>query len=101
MVHHGEGLFRLTKSRSLVDTIKTDYRKADIDAKDSAMLAYAEKLTRRPEDMEKSDVMALREHEFGDVEILDIAQVTAYYAFVNRMAQGLGVELEPYWDQDG
>lgn len=61
------------------------------------MLAYAEKLTRTPSAMTRGDVEALRAAGFDDVAILDIAQVTGYFAFVNRLADGLGVELEPYW----
>jgi uncharacterized protein YciW len=58
------------------------------------MLGYAEKLTRTPWAMTEGDVQALRRAGFGDAAILDIAQVTGYYAFVNRLADGLGVELE-------
>jgi alkylhydroperoxidase family enzyme len=36
----------------------------------------------------------------ADRAILDVAQVTAYFNFVNRLAQGLGVSLEGYWTQD-
>ena len=61
------------------------------------MLEYVEKLTLRPWDMVQEDVIALREVGFSDAAILDINQVTAYYAYVNRLADGLGVELEPYW----
>lgn len=59
------------------------------------MLVYAEKLTLRPWDMVEEDVIALREAGFSDSAILDINQVTGYYAFVNRLADGLGVPLEP------
>lgn len=58
------------------------------------MLAYVEKLTLRPWEMEAGDVAALRGAGFSDAAILDINQVTGYYAFVNRLADGLGVELE-------
>lgn len=58
------------------------------------MLAYVEKLTLRPWTMTKDDVVALRTEGFSDRAILDINQVTGYYAFVNRLADGLGVELE-------
>ncbi len=61
------------------------------------MLAYVEKLTLRPWAMVEADVAALRQAAFSDAAILDINQVTGYYAFVNRLADGLGVELEPYW----
>ena len=61
------------------------------------MLAYAEKLTVRPWEMVEDDVVALREAGFNDSAILDINQVTGYCAFVNRLADGLGVELEDFW----
>ncbi len=61
------------------------------------MLDYAVKLTSSPADMRQEDVELLRSSGLGDDEILDVCQVTAYYNFVNRMAQGLGVELEDYW----
>ncbi len=65
------------------------------------MLAYVEKLTLDPQHMTRDDVEALRRAGFDDAGILDIAQVCAYYNYVNRLAQGLGVELEPYWDDAG
>ncbi len=61
------------------------------------MLAYAVKLTRTPHTVSKADVTALREYGFGDAAILDICQVTSYYNYVNRLADGLGVELEDTW----
>lgn len=63
------------------------------------MLAYAVKLTREPWAMVKEDVVALREAGFSDRAILDINQVTGYYAYVNRLADGLGVPLEDFWDE--
>ncbi len=44
--------------------------------------------------MREEDLEPLRRAGLTDADILDACQVTAYYAFVNRMAQGLGVELE-------
>ena len=38
--------------------------------------------------MRESDIAALREHGFTDRDILDINQVTAYFAYVNRVADG-------------
>jgi uncharacterized peroxidase-related enzyme len=61
-----------------------------------AMLDYVDKLTLRPGDMDAGDVEALRAAGFTDGDILDIANVAAYYAYVNRLAQGLGVELEAH-----
>jgi alkylhydroperoxidase family enzyme len=44
--------------------------------------------------MSPGDVAALRAQGFDDRAIHDLCAVTAYYAFVNRIADGLGVELE-------
>ncbi len=61
------------------------------------MLDYAVALTRSPGSMRESDVERLRGAGFEDRAILDICQVTAYYNYVNRLADGLGVELEEAW----
>jgi len=62
------------------------------------MLDYAVKLTCEPASITLSEVERLRQAGFSDAAILDICQVTGYYAFVNRLADGLGVELEEYWN---
>lgn len=94
MTHHGAGLLRLTKDKALVKHLKRDWHQADLSDADKAMLTYVEKLTLQPWEMVRADVVALRKVGFGDAAILDINQVTGYYAFVNRLADGLGVELE-------
>ncbi len=58
------------------------------------MLAYAEKLTLSPGQMKESDVQPLRKLGFSDLDILNIAEIVGYYAYVNRIADGLGVILE-------
>lgn len=63
------------------------------------MLNYVVKLTLTPWDMVPSDVEELREEGFSDRAILDINQVTGYFAYVNRLADGLGVELESFWEE--
>ena len=95
-MHHGAGLLRLTNDKALVEALKTDWRNANLSAADWEMLAYTEKLTLTPWEMVEADVIALRSVGFSDAAILDINQVTGYYAFVNRLADGLGVELEAY-----
>lgn len=62
------------------------------------MLDYAVKLTRDPGSMDAGDVDRLRDAGFDDRAILDICQVVSYYNYVNRLADGLGVELEDDWD---
>lgn len=58
------------------------------------MLAYAEKLTLAPWTVAKADVERLSTAGFSDRDVLGIAEVSAYYAYANRIANGLGVELE-------
>lgn len=52
------------------------------------------KLTHSPGKMNSADAGSLRSHGFEDRAIHDICAITAYFAFVNRIADGLGVELE-------
>ena len=59
------------------------------------MIDYALKLTRTPWNMREGDLKPLRDAGLADREILDLAMIVSYYAYVNRMADGLGVELEP------
>lgn len=88
----------MTRDDTLVQQLITDYQEADISAKDRAMLDYVVKLTLEPWSMEEADVQRLREAGFFDREILDINQITGYYAYVNRLADGLGVDLETFWN---
>lgn len=99
MKHHGAGLHKLTKDNKFVEQLKADFRQAAIGKSEHAMLEYAAKLTREPWNVTEADVISLRSAGFSDAAILDINQVAGYYAFVNRLADGLGVELEPYWKE--
>jgi len=64
------------------------------------MLGYAVKLTQEPWNVEEADVQELRDAGFSNAVILDIVHVTGYYAYVNRLADGLGVELEAFWKEN-
>ena len=71
-----------------------DYERAGLDERVLAMLRYADKLTERPGDMTSDDVESLRRVGFDDTSVLAIAEVTGYYAYANRVVEGLGVTLE-------
>ena len=90
----------MTNDDALVEQLKTDWRQATLNDLDRAMLTYTEKLTLQPWAMVKADVDALRAVGFSDADILDINQVTGYYAYVNRLADGLGVQLEGFWAEE-
>jgi uncharacterized peroxidase-related enzyme len=78
----------------LVEAVVHDYRSAPISRAELAMLGYAEKLTREPSSCRERDVSLLRQAGWNDLAILNVTLITAYFAFVNRTAEGLGVELE-------
>lgn len=71
------------------------WRGAQLDPADAALLAFAEKLTRTPGGMTAADVEALRSAGFDDVQVHDAVQVTAYFNYINRVADAVDVELEP------
>lgn len=85
----------------MLEHLKRDYRDAPIQSAEMAILNYAVKLTKTPWDMQEDDVDRLRQEGLSDSAILDVNQITGYYNFVNRLAAGLGVELESYWHEKG
>lgn len=93
-MHHGAGLRKLSGDEALVEALATDWRGAGLEPPERAMLEFCDRLTRRPAEVREADVAALRSAGFDDRSIHDIVLVAAYYAFVNRVADGLGVTLE-------
>ena len=91
----------MLKNGRLVSDLEEDYARADLSPRERAILDYAVKLTLSPSTMSEGDVHALREVGLTDAAILDACQVTSYYNYVNRLADGLGVELEDHWEQGG
>ena len=67
---------------------------AELSSTDRAMLDFAVKLTREPRGMTREDVEALRAAGFSDTAIHDIVQITGLFAYYNRLADGLGIEVE-------
>jgi len=94
--HHRRGLRRLLKDDELLQRIEADYESAGLSPKRLAMLRYAVKLTREPAKVVADDIEALRGVGFTDLDILHIAEVAAYYAYANRIANGLGIPLEDW-----
>jgi uncharacterized peroxidase-related enzyme len=78
----------------LVEAVVRDYRNAPISRAELVLLEFAEKLTQEPSSCTEHDVSLLHQAGWSDPAILDVTLITAYFAFVNRIADGLGVELE-------
>jgi len=59
------------------------------------VLAFSEKLTRTPWEMAEADVAELRRHGLGDEQILAVVLVASFFNVATRVADALGVELDP------
>ena len=97
MQHHGAALRRLT-DHEFATALAADWRTAELTARDEAMLAYAEKLTLSPSAMTADDLEPMRATGMSDEAILHVCEIVSYFNYINRMADGLGVTLEPDWD---
>jgi alkylhydroperoxidase family enzyme len=60
-----------------------------------ALCEYAVRLTQDPSRIGGAD--ALRATGITDAEIHDAIQVIAYFNYINRVAEGVGVDREPDW----
>jgi len=80
----------------VVHLVSSDWRQAPLRLEDHALCAYAEKLTLTPSRMSAADLEALRQHGFDDRAIHDATQVIGYFNYINRIADGLGVEPETF-----
>ena len=78
----------------MVEALVRDPAAAPLDARSRVLVDYALKLTKTPAALAESDVSALRAQGLSDLAIHDAASVVAYFNLVNRIAFGLGVELE-------
>jgi uncharacterized peroxidase-related enzyme len=90
MVSHAAALRKLTGDPILVEQLRTNYKYAELEPRERAMLDFAVKLTEQSSSCSEDDVEALREAGWSDEDIMDIAQVAAMFNFTNRLASGLG-----------
>ncbi len=93
--HHFAGLKRLLKDEEKADAIRMAIELRNVDSaplepKQKLAMVYARELTRDPGGMREDSVQRLRDAGYSDGEILEINQVTAYFAYANRTVLGLG-----------
>lgn len=84
-----------------MDRIAVDWRTAGLDHANVALCEYTEKLTREPAAVGASDIATLREAGFDDAGISSATQVIAYFNYINRIAEGLGVPEEDWLEDNG
>ncbi len=77
-----------------------DYRLADLAPRERALCDFAVKLTHLAAEIDERDIAVLRSHGLSDTDISDAIQVIAYFNYVTRVADGVGIEDEPEWRSD-
>lgn len=86
LVAHGAAVRTLSGDPKLGEAMVMNFRAADLDARQKAMLEFAEKLTESPAKMDEHDRAHLRDLGFTERDIFDIASVAAFYNMSNRVA---------------
>jgi uncharacterized peroxidase-related enzyme len=86
VVAHGAILRIRARNPLLADQVAINYRKADITARQRAMLDYAMKVAREAEAISAGDIENLKRHGFDDAAIWDIGAIAAFFAMSNRLA---------------
>lgn len=81
---------------TFVDAIARNWRTAPLAPVDRALCAFASKLTLRQREVSADDLDELRVHGLDDRAIHDAVQVIAYFNYITRIADGLGVEPEDF-----
>lgn len=71
--------------------VRHDWRSAPVTSAERAMLEYVEKLTLEPATVQRNDLQQLYAAGFDDVAVSQITMIAAFFAYVNRVADGLGV----------
>ena len=89
------------RADSLVHGIVNDWRAAPLTLADRCLCDFGAKLTHEPSKVMKTDLANLRSHGFGDRAIHDATQVVAYFNYITRVAEALGVEPEDFIERWG
>ena len=95
MEAHAKDLEFEVRDPAWVSRVKTNFLAAARNPRERALLEYARKLTLTPAAVTAADVDSLRSQGLGDRDILDAVQVIAYFNYINRVADGLGIPSEP------
>jgi uncharacterized peroxidase-related enzyme len=84
----------VTLDKDLVDALEKDYTTAPITAQERVMLDYVVKITKDATKVWKDDHERLRAAGFDDKAILQITLIAAWFNYINRVADALGVGRE-------
>jgi len=91
VVAHGAIARIRAKNPYISDQLATDWRKADLDARQHAIISAAVKLSVRPWEIVDADLEGLRAHGLSDEDIYDVGTITAFFAMSNRLVHWSGL----------
>ncbi len=91
-VAHGAAVRQLSGNPMLGEAMVMNWRMADLDARQTAMLAFSEKITKASSETSEADRQALRDVGFSDRDIWDIAATVGFFSMSNRMASAVGMK---------
>lgn len=98
-VAHGAAVREISGRPELGEALVMNYRYAELEPRQRAMLDFAVKVTKASAEIAEADRQALRDHGFSDRDIFDIASVVGFYNMSNRVASATG--MEPNHDYHG
>lgn len=100
MRSHAADLRAEVDDAELVDMLERDWQSAPLQrlsARAASLAAHAVKLTRHPASIDQQDIDRLRQAGCTDGAIHDLTQVAGFFAYYNRLSDGLGIDPEPDW----
>ncbi|GFE64492.1 peroxidase-related enzyme [Litoreibacter roseus] len=92
LVAHGSAVRQLSGDPKLGEALVLNYRIADLDERQRAMLDFAVLMTETSYKIEESDRQTLRDVGFSDRDIWDIAAVASFFNMTNRMASAINMQ---------
>ena len=95
MEAHGEDFRAESNDAGITVHLKHNWREANLSEPDQALCAWAEKVTLSLKEVSRVDIDALRDVGLSENAISDAAQVIGFFNYINRIAESLGVDLEP------
>ena len=90
-----------TVNQALVDEVADSWKESSLSEKQKAICYLAEKLTLSPGKINMDDINHVKKFGYADKEISEIVQIISYFNYINRVADGLGLEPENFIDPKG
>lgn len=101
LVAHGAAVRKLSGDPQLGEMMAFNYRVAELEPRQRAMLDFAVKLTAAPHEVSEADRQGLRRLGFSDEDIFDIAEVAGFFNYTNRVAHAVDMMPNPEYHDLG